>query len=158
MEGESIGHGLKIAVIVARFNEMITKSLLEGTLNELRRAGVRESDLDVLWVPGAFEIPVAAKEVIQSKQIDGLAALGCIIKGETPHHESIAKSVSVALQRIAVDSGVPIGFRVFTVDSLEQAFDRAGGKLGNRGRDAARSIIETVNLLRVIPNQKKKKL
>lgn len=156
VEGTFQGKGLKIAVVVSRFNESVTKLLEEGALNELRRMGVEESDIEVVWVPGAFEIPAAVNGLVKAKEIDGLAALGSIIKGETRHHEWVAKSVSKALQEVAIHSGVPVGFGILTVDSLQQAFDRAGGKLGNRGRDAARSAVEMANLLRAIRAESKK--
>lgn len=155
-EGNYSGKGLTIGIVVSRFNELITKSMLEGALNELRRAGVEEANLHVVWVPGAYEIPVAAQSLIDGKKPDALVALGCIIRGETTHYEHIAQSVSDHLQRIAVQNRVPVGFGVLTVENLEQAIARAGGKSGNKGRDAARSALEMACLLRQLVRESAK--
>ena len=152
IEGIHSGHGLKVGVVVSRFNEFVTKSMLEGALNELRRAGVSDADIHVVWVPGAFEIPFACQNLYESKSPDALIALGCIIRGETSHYEHLAQSVFDGVQKVALDKNVPIGFGVITVENLSQAVDRSGGKQGNKGRDSARSALELVGVLRKLDN------
>ena len=124
--------------------------MLEGTLNELRRAQVSENDLHVVWVPGAFEIPVASDALARSKKVDALVAIGCIIRGETSHYEHIAQSTIDALERVALEHRIPVGLAVITVENLAQAMDRSGGKHGNKGRDAAKSALEMIHVLRSI--------
>ena len=146
-EGELSGKGKRFGIVVSRFNEHVTKQLLEGALNFLRRAGVSESDIHVNWVPGAFEIPVALKVCIDSNRPDGLIALGCVIRGETSNYEHIAQSVTDQIAGLTVTYNIPIGFGVLTVESLDQALQRSGGKYGNKGREAAESVIEMANLI-----------
>ena len=146
-EGELIGGGRRFGIIVSRFNETITKALLDGALNFLRRAGVREADIEVAWVPGSFEIPVAAKQMAVSKKFHALVVLGCVIRGETSNYVHIAQSATDAVMNVMMESLMPVGFGLLTVDSYEQALERAGGKFGNRGREAAESALEMVNLM-----------
>ena len=147
-EGTFSSAGLRFGIAVSRFNEFITKPMFEGALNELRRAGVPETLIHVAWVPGAYEIPLACQTLVEQQQCDALIAIGCIIRGDTSHYEHIAQSVANHLQTLVREKSVPIGFGVITVENLEQAIDRAGGKHGNKGRDAARSSLEMANLMR----------
>ncbi len=146
-EGGLIGSGKRFGIIVSRFNEQITKPLLEGALNFLRRTGVSESDIEVVWVPGAFEIPLALKTLADSNQFHAFVALGCIVRGETSNYEHIAQSTTDQIARVSIDYRIPVGFGVLTVDSFEQAVNRAGGKFGNKGREAAESALEMANLI-----------
>lgn len=147
VEGVFDGRGLQIGIVVSRFNEFITKLLLEGTLNELRRSGVSESAITVVWVPGAYEIPLVASELSESGKLNGLIVLGCIVRGETSHYEHMTQSVSDEIQKVSIHHKIPVGFGILTVENMEQAMSRAGGKMGNRGRDAARTTLEMVHVL-----------
>lgn len=147
IEGNYSGEGLRFGIVVSRFNELITKAMLEGALNELRRSGVSDTALHVVWVPGAYEIPLACQAVCQSKEIDALIAIGCIIRGETTHYEHLAQSVCGGIQKVALEQNMPIGFGIITVEDMAQAIDRAGGKQGNKGRDAARGALEMTRLI-----------
>ena len=141
------GKGKRISIVVSRFNEHVTKQLLAGALNYLKQSGVSESDIEVSWVPGAFEIPVAIKTCVAFRQPDALIALGCIVRGETSNYEHIAQAVTHQISQIAVSKQVPIGFGVLTVDSIDQAISRSGGKFGNKGTEAAESALEMTHLL-----------
>ena len=158
IEGSYQGKGLKIGVVVSRFNELITKAMLEGALNELRRIGVSESDLHVIWVPGAYEIPFACQSLIQSKSPDALVAIGCIIRGETSHYEHIAQGVVDGIQKVVLAFKIPIGLGVITVENLGQAMERSGGKQGNKGRDAAKSAVEMVQVMHQLENRQDKEI
>ena len=147
-EGKLVGKGLRFGIVVSRFNELITRRLLEGALDVLRRHDVKDDDVDVVWTPGAFEVPLAAQKLAESKRYDAVIALAAVIRGSTPHFEYIAKEVSKGLAEVALRSGVPVAFGVVTADTLEQAVERAGTKAGNKGADAARSAIEMANLLK----------
>jgi len=147
-EGKLVGKGLKFGVVVSRFNELITRRLLEGALDVLRRHGVKDDDVDVVWTPGAFEVPLAAQKLAASARYDAVVALAAVIRGSTPHFDYIAKEVSKGLAEVALRTGVPVAFGVITADTLEQAVERAGTKAGNKGADAARSAIEMANLLK----------
>jgi len=147
-EGNLVGKGLKIAVAVSRFNELITRRLLEGALDVLKRHGVAEADIDVAWTPGAFELPLAVQKLAKSGRYNAVIALGAVIRGSTPHFEYVAREVSKGLAEVALRSEVPVTFGVVTADTLEQAIERAGTKAGNKGADAARSAIEMANLLK----------
>lgn len=149
VEGRLSGLGLKIAIVVSRFNSMITQRLLEGALERLRLLGVKEEDADIVWVPGAFELPQAAKALAQTGHYDGILPLGCVIKGETPHFEYICQAVTQGLTRLALESKTPLVFGVLTTDTEEQALERAGLK-SNKGAEAAESLIELINALRAI--------
>ena len=146
--GELDSAGLRIAVVVSRFNEVITSRLLAGARSALERHGVRDDDVDVAWVPGAFELPIAARRLAESRRYDAVVCLGAIIRGETPHFEYIAAEAARGIADIARDTGVPAIFGVLTPNTLEQALERAGGKAGNKGYDAAVSAIEMASLMR----------
>lgn len=149
-EGNLLGKGLKVAVVVARFNEFITGKLLSGAKDALTRHGVAEENVDVAWVPGSFEIPLAAQKLAMTKNYDAIICLGTVIRGATPHFEYIAAEVSKGVAKVGLDSGIPVLFGVITADTLEQAIERAGTKSGNKGFDAAVGAIEMANLLKSI--------
>ncbi len=145
-EGNFEAKGLKINIIVGRFNEFIGSKLLDGALDALRRHGVSEEDIDLTWVPGAFEIPLVAKKVAGSKRYDAVITLGAIIRGSTPHFDYVAAEVSKGVANVSIDTEVPVIFGVLTTDTIEQAIERSGTKAGNKGYDAAMSAIEMANL------------
>jgi len=147
-EGNLIGSGLKVGIVVSRFNELLSSRLLGGATDALGRHGVAEEDVDVAWVPGAFEIPMVAQKMAKSGTYDAIVALGVVIRGATPHFEYVASEVSKGIAKVSMDSGVPVSFGVVTADSIEQAVERAGTKHGNKGWDAASAAIEMANLLR----------
>ena len=149
-EGGLIGSGLKVGIVVSRFNELLSHRLLSGALDALGRHGVEEAAIDVAWVPGAFEIPMLAKKLATSGRYDAVLALGVIIRGATPHFEYVAAEVSKGVAKAGLDTGVPVMFGVVTADSIEQAVERAGTKQGNKGWDAAVAAIEMANLLRAL--------
>ena len=153
IEGKYSAEGLRFGIVVSRFNEFVTKDMLEGALNELRRFGVSDTALKVVWAPGAYEIPLACQTLCQSNELDALIAIGCIIRGETSHYEHIAQSVCDGIQKVALEQNISIGFGVITVENMAQAMDRAGGIHGNKGRDAARSAIEMVQLIRELKTE-----
>ena len=146
-EGVLLGKGLKFGVVVSRFNEFLTKKLLEGAQDALLRHGVNEGDIDIAWVPGSFEIPLVAKKLIQTKKYDAVICLGAVIRGGTPHFEYIASEVTKGVAKVGLDAGLPVAYGVITADTLEQAIERAGTKEGNRGFQAAVDAIEMANLL-----------
>lgn len=149
-EGVLSAEKMSVAIIASRFNDMITKELLEGTLDCLKRHGATENDIHVYWVPGAFEIPRIAREVASTKRFDGVICLGAVIRGATPHFDMVAAEVSKGVARLSIESEVPVIFGILTTDSIEQALERAGTKAGNKGWDAALNMIEMVNLIRSI--------
>ena len=149
-EGNLIATGLTFALIVSRFNRFITDKLMEGAVDAFARHGGNTGDLDVIWVPGAFEMPLAARRLAQSGRYDGLVALGAVIRGATPHFEYLCSAVSSGLAGVSVETGVPVGFGLLTTDTMEQAIERAGSKAGNKGGDAMLSAVEMVNLLKAI--------
>ena len=146
-EGMLLGKGLKFGLVVSRFNEFLTKKLLEGAQDALLRHGVSQEDMEVAWVPGAFEIPLIAKKLAQSKRYNAVICLGAVVRGETPHFEYIAGQLAKDISRVALDTELPVIFGVITADTLEQAIERAGTKQGNKGFEAAVSAIEMANLL-----------
>jgi 6,7-dimethyl-8-ribityllumazine synthase len=146
----------KFAIVVSRFNEFVTQKLLEGALDCLQRHGAKEENLEVIWVPGAFEIPYAAKRIADSKSFHGIICLGAVIRGATPHFDYVASEVAKGVARVALDSGVPTVYGVVTADTIEQAVERAGAKTGNRGFDAALATIELVDLFAKIPRGRKR--
>jgi len=150
LQGELTAAGLRFAVVVSRFNAFITERLLQGALDGLSRAGAGAKSITVARVPGAFEIPVAAKHLAESGQYDAVLCLGTVIRGETPHFEYIAAEASKGIAAAALESGVPISFGILTVENLEQAVDRAGLKSGNKGFEAAMTAVEMANLVRKI--------
>jgi len=147
-EGRLWGEGLSIAVVVARFNELVTRALLSGAEDGLSRHGVEPEGVDVAWVPGSFEIPVVARKLAESGRYQAVVCLGAVIRGETPHFDQVANQASSGIARVALDTGVPVIFGIITADTLEQALERAGGKMGNKGYDAAVAAIEMANLMR----------
>jgi len=149
-EGMLIGKGLKFAVVVSRFNELITTRLLEGARDALLRHGVDEQDIDIAWTPGCFEIPLIAKKLAQHGEYNAVICLGAVIRGDTPHFEYISSEVNRGIGRITLDSGLPIAQGIITADTLEQAIQRAGTKEGNKGFAAAVSAIEMANLVKAI--------
>ncbi|MCZ6552780.1 MAG: 6,7-dimethyl-8-ribityllumazine synthase [SAR324 cluster bacterium] len=149
-EGNLIATGLTFALIVSRFNRFVTDKLMEGAVDAFARHGGNTGDLDVIWVPGAFEMPLAARRLAQSGRYDGLVALGAVIRGATPHFEYLCSAASSGLAGVSVETGVPVGFGLLTTDTMEQAIERAGSKAGNKGGDAMLSAVEMVNLLKAI--------
>jgi 6,7-dimethyl-8-ribityllumazine synthase len=150
LEGRLIGEGLTFAIVVSRFNEFITGKLLEGAEDALARHGVDLADVDVAWVPGSFEIPLAAKRLATTGRYHAVICLGAVIRGATPHFDYVAAEVSKGVANTSLQTGVPIIFGVLTTDTIEQAIERAGTKAGNKGFDAAEAAIEMANLLQAI--------
>jgi 6,7-dimethyl-8-ribityllumazine synthase len=150
LEGALVAKGNKFGVVVSRFNDFITKKLLESCLDTLTRHGAKDSEIEVAWVPGAFEMPIIAKKMASSKKYDAIICLGTVIRGETPHFDFVASEVAKGVAKVGLDANVPAIFGVITADNMEQAINRAGAKSGNKGKDAALSAIEMVNLLNAI--------
>jgi len=150
-EGHFSAQGLKFAIVVARFNELISSKLLGGALDALRRHGAKDEDVDVAWVPGSFEIPLIARKMAESGKYNAVIALGAVIRGATPHFDYVSNEVSKGVAAASMQTGVPVIFGVLTTDTIEQALERAGTKAGNKGWDAAMSAIETANLLKALP-------
>jgi 6,7-dimethyl-8-ribityllumazine synthase len=148
LEGKLAGEGLKVALVVSRFNSFITERLVDGALDCLKRHGVAETGLTMVRVPGAWEIPLVAKRLAQAKAYDAVICLGAVIRGSTPHFDYVAAEVSKGIAQASLESGVPILFGVLTTDTLEQAVERAGSKSGNKGYAAAEAALEMVNLLK----------
>ena len=149
-EGSLVAEGLKFSIVIARFNEFIGGRLLSGAIDGLKRHGVEEENIDVTWVPGAFEIPLVAKRLAVTKKYDAVICLGAVIRGATPHFDYVSSEVSKGIANVSLETGVPVIFGVLTTDTIEQAIDRAGTKSGNKGYDAAVTAIEMANLLREI--------
>jgi 6,7-dimethyl-8-ribityllumazine synthase len=147
IEGSMIVKQKKFGIIASRFNDFMTKELVSGCSDTLLRHGADEKDLTVVWVPGAFEIPSVAAKMAKSKDYDALICLGTIIRGATPHFDFIASEAAKGISKVSLDSGIPVIFGVITADTIEQAVERAGTKDGNKGKDAALSAIEMVNIL-----------
>ena len=150
LEGNLIGQGLKFGIIVGRFNEFIGSKLLGGAIDCLKRHGVEEDNIDVAWVPGAFEIPLIAKKMANKEKYDGVICLGAVIRGATSHYDYVCSEVSKGIANSSLECEKPIIFGVLTTDSIEQAIERAGTKSGNKGYDSAMAAIEMVNLLKDI--------
>jgi 6,7-dimethyl-8-ribityllumazine synthase len=147
-EGMLLGKGLRFGLVVSRFNEFISKKLLDGAQDALARHGVNDEDIDVAWTPGSLEIPLVALKMAQTKRYDAIICLGAVIRGGTPHFDYVATELSKGIARIALDTGLPVIHGVITADTLEQAIERAGAKMGNKGFTAASSAIEMANLLK----------
>lgn len=145
-EGNLLAAGQKIALVCAKFNDAITSRLLEGAISCFVAHGGDKANIDIIYVPGAFEIGVAVKMAAASKKYDGIATLGCVIRGGTPHFEYVAGEAASAVSKIAIDLTLPIAFGVLTTDSIEQAVERAGTKMGNKGWEATQALIETINV------------
>jgi 6,7-dimethyl-8-ribityllumazine synthase len=152
IEGELLARDLRFAIVAARFNDFVVEPLIRGALDALRRHGVGDKQIDIVRVPGAFDIPIVARKLALSHRYAALVALGCVIRGQTPHFEYVAGECAGGIARIALGSGVPIAFGVLTTENAEQAVDRAGGKAGNKGADAALVALEMANLLRRLDN------
>ncbi len=150
IEGKLIGQDIKVGLVVGRFNEFISGKLLEGAVDGLRRHGVLEEDITTAWVPGSFEIPLVAQKMAKSEKYDGIICLGAVIRGETPHFDYVSAEVTKGVAKVGLDSEIPVIFGVLTTDTIEQAISRAGTKAGNKGFDAAMTLIEMVNLLKEI--------
>ncbi|HEX3031138.1 MAG TPA: 6,7-dimethyl-8-ribityllumazine synthase [Bacillota bacterium] len=146
-EGKLVGQGLKFGIVVGRFNEFITGKLLGGALDSLKRHDVADDNVEVAWVPGAFEIPLVAQKMAASGRYDAVICLGAVIRGSTPHFDYVCAEVSKGVAKVNLDTGVPTIFGVLTTDSIEQAIERAGSKAGNKGWEAAATAIEMANLL-----------
>lgn len=146
IEGNLLAKGKTFGLAVSRFNDFMTKELVSGCVDTLLRHGAEDRNITIAWVPGAFELPLAAQKMAKSKSFDALICLGTVIRGATPHFDYIASEVSKGVAKVSLDSGVPVIFGVITADSIEQAVERAGSKDGNKGRDAALSAIEMANL------------
>ena len=149
-EGTLLGEGLKFGVVISRFNEFITARLLEGAEDALLRHGVKEGDIEVAWTPGSFEIPLIAKKMAQSGKYAAIICLGAVIRGGTPHFDYIATEVTKGIAAVGLETGMPVIYGVVTADTLEQAIERAGTKMGNAGFQAAMSAIEMANLVKTI--------
>ena len=147
-EGKLVAEGLKFGIVVARFNEFITNKLVGGALDALRRHGAAEEDVEIAWVPGAFEIPLVAQKMAESRKYDAIICLGAVIRGATPHFDFVSSEVSKGVAHVGLEAKMPVIFGVLTTDTIEQAIERAGTKAGNKGFDAAMTAIETVNLLK----------
>ncbi|MDD3223076.1 MAG: 6,7-dimethyl-8-ribityllumazine synthase [Clostridia bacterium] len=150
IEGKLIAEGLKVGIIVARFNEFIGSKLLGGAIDGLVRHGMNDDDIEVAWVPGAFEIPVMAQRMAQSKKYDAIICLGAVIKGATSHYDYVCAEVSKGVASVSLQFGLPVMFGILTTDNIEQAIERAGTKAGNKGYDCAVSAIEMANMFRQI--------
>jgi len=148
IEGELLARDLRFAFVAARFNDFVVEPLIRGALDALKRHGATEKQIEIVRVPGAFDIPIVARKLALSRRYDALIALGAVVRGQTPHFDYVAGECASGLARIALETGVPVAFGVLTTDTMEQAVDRAGGKAGNKGADAALAAVEMANLLR----------
>jgi 6,7-dimethyl-8-ribityllumazine synthase len=147
-EGKLKAEGLKIGIILSRFNQFITGRLLEGALDALNKLGAVEKDISIYKVPGSFEMPVIAKKLAEAKKVDGIICLGALIRGDTPHFDYLSAEVTKGLAQISMDEGIPVSYGILTVDTIEQGIERAGTKAGNKGYDSTFSLIETINLIK----------
>jgi 6,7-dimethyl-8-ribityllumazine synthase len=145
--GDPRGEGRRVGIVVSRFNEFVTERLLAGARSCLADHGVAESQIDVAWTPGAWELPLAAQHLLDKRRCDGIVALGCVIRGDTPHFDFVAGAAAHGLRQLADRTGVPVAFGVLTTDTMEQALARAGGKVGNKGWEAAVAVLEMLDLL-----------
>jgi 6,7-dimethyl-8-ribityllumazine synthase len=150
-EGGLDGRGLRVAIVASRFNETISKRLVEGALHALTQHGVADEDVSLAWVPGAFELPVVARRVASSGEVDAVIALGAVIRGETAHFEYVAGPAATGVANASLETGVPIALGVLTTETTEQAAERAGGKMGNKGYEAGVTAIEMANLMGSLP-------
>jgi 6,7-dimethyl-8-ribityllumazine synthase len=152
IEGELLARDLRFAILAARFNDFVVDPLIRGALDALKRHGVADKQIDIVRVPGAFDIPIVARKLALAHRHEALIALGCVIRGQTPHFDYVAGECAGGIARVALESGVPIAFGVLTTDTAEQAVDRAGGKSGNKGADAALVALEMAKLMRRLDN------
>lgn len=151
LEGKLLSDGIRIGIVVSRFNEFITSKLLSGALDGLIRHDMSEEDIDVAWVPGAFEIPLIASRMAKSGKYDAVICLGSVIRGSTSHYDYVCNEVSKGIAAISLETGIPVMFGVLTTENIEQAIERAGTKAGNKGYDCALGALEMANLIREIP-------
>ena len=154
IEGGLDGTGLRIGIVCSRFNDFIGERLLAGAERTLRRCGVGTDDITVVWVPGAFEVPLAARHLAESDRIDAVVTLGAVIRGATGHYDQVAGQCAAGVQRASLDTGVPVIFGVLTTDTIEQAVERAGAKAGNKGEESASAAVEMVNVLRQVAKER----
>lgn len=154
IEGNLSAKGLKVAIVVGRFNDFISERLLDGAVDTLLRSGAADGDIAVVKVPGSFEIPVAAKTLARGGEYDAILCLGCVIRGATPHFDYVAGEAAKGVARVSMDFETPVSFGIITAENLEQAIERAGTKSGNKGRDAALTAIEMANLLKTLGKKK----
>jgi 6,7-dimethyl-8-ribityllumazine synthase len=150
IEGQLLGEGRKFALIVSRFNDFISDRLMGGALDALLRSGVKDEDIDIVKVPGSFEIPLVAKKMVNKKKYDAVICLGAVIRGATPHFEYVSAEVSKGIATVSIESEVPVIFGIITTDTIEQAIERAGTKAGNKGWSSAMSALEMANLVEVV--------
>ena len=150
LEGKVVAQGIRVGIVAARFNEFITSKLVGGALDGLKRHDVKEEDIDVAWVPGAFEIPLIASKMAKSKKYDAVICVGAVIRGSTSHYDYVCSEVSKGIANVSLNSDIPVMFGVLTTDNIEQAIERAGSKVGNKGYECATGAIEMVNLIRAL--------
>ena len=147
-QGKLQAKGLKIGIVVSRFNQFISDRLLEGALDALHKLGAEDADLSIYKVPGSFEVPLVAKKIAKARKVDGIICLGTLIRGDTPHFDFLSAEVTKGLAQITMEEGMPLSFGILTVETIEQGIERAGAKAGNKGYDAAFSLVETINLVK----------
>jgi 6,7-dimethyl-8-ribityllumazine synthase len=147
-QGTLQAKGLKIGIVVSRFNQFISERLLEGALDALHKLGAADADISVFKVPGSFEVPLIVQKVAKAGKVDGILCLGALIRGDTPHFDFLGAEITKGLAQVALEEGLPVAFGILTVDTIEQGIERAGAKAGNKGYDAAFSLVETLNLLK----------
>lgn len=150
LEGNVVAKGIRVGIVAARFNEFITSKLVGGALDGLKRHDVKEEDINVAWVPGAFEIPLIASKMAKSKKYDAVICVGAVIRGSTSHYDYVCSEVSKGIANVSLNSDIPVMFGVLTTDNIEQAIERAGSKAGNKGYECATGAIEMVNLIRAL--------
>ena len=150
LEGKVVAQGIRVGIVSAIFNEYITSKLVGGALDGLKRHDVKEEDIDVAWVPGAFEIPLIASKMAKSKKYDAVICVGAVIRGSTSHYDYVCSEVSKGIANVSLNSDIPVMFGVLTTDNIEQAIERAGSKAGNKGYECATGAIEMVNLIRAL--------
>ena len=150
LEGNVVAKGIRVGIVAARFNEFITSKLVGGALDGLKRHDVKEEDIDVAWVPGAFEIPLIASKMAKCKKYDAVICVGAVIRGSTSHYDYVCSEVSKGIANVSLNSDIPVMFGVLTTDNIEQAIERAGSKAGNKGYECATGAIEMVNLIRAL--------
>jgi 6,7-dimethyl-8-ribityllumazine synthase len=151
-EGTLDGKGLRVGLVVSRFNSFVTGKLLDGALDALVRSGVREEDVAAAWVPGAFEVPLVARRMAQTGEFDAIACIGCVIRGDTPHFDYVAGQSARGIADVALETGIPIIYGIVTAETLEQAIERAGTRMGNKGAEAAIAAIEMCRLIEQFPS------
>ena len=147
-QGRLQAKGLKIGIVVSRFNQFISERLLEGALDALHKLGTEEKDISIYRVPGSFEIPIIVKKLAGAKKVDGIICLGALIRGDTPHFDFLSAEITKGLAQVSMEEGMPVSFGILTVDTIDQGIERAGAKSGNKGWDAAFSVVETLNLIK----------